>query len=58
MFRQNRNRHPVDIEIPVLPDLRQVIDASPTGDLTYLVTEFGRQFLCGRLRQQDARMVQ
>lgn len=45
-FRQfkNRNRHPVDIEIPVLPDLQHIIDASPTGDLTYLITEYGRPF--------------
>jgi len=45
-FRQfkNRNRHPVDIEIPVLPDLQSIIDASPTGDLTFLVTEYGRPF--------------
>lgn len=41
---KNRNRHPVDIEIPILPELQRVIDASPTGDLTYLVTEFGRPF--------------
>lgn len=45
-FRQykNRNRHPVDIEIPMLKDLKDIIDASPTGDLTYLVTEYGRPF--------------
>jgi len=35
---KNRNRHPVTTEIPILPPLQQVIDASPTGDLTYLVT--------------------
>ena len=40
-FKQhkNRNRHPVDIEIPILPELQAIIDASPTGDLTYLVTD-------------------
>jgi integrase len=35
---KNRNRHPVTTEIPILPPLQQVIDASPTGDLTFLVT--------------------
>ena len=29
-------------ELPVLPDLQRVIDASQTGDLTFLVTEYGR----------------
>lgn len=45
-FRQfkGRNRHPVDIEIPILPELQRVIDASPTGDLTFLTTAFGRPF--------------
>jgi len=32
------------IEIPVLNKLQQVIDASETGDLTYLVTEYGKPF--------------
>lgn len=41
---KNRNRHPVDLEIPILPALQAIIDASPTGDLTYLVTESGRPF--------------
>lgn len=45
-FKQhkNRNRHPVDIDIPILPELQQIIEASPTGDLTYLVTDFGKPF--------------
>jgi integrase len=37
--QKNRNRKPVTIEIPVLPDLQRVIDASPTGELTFLVSE-------------------
>lgn len=41
---KNRNRHPVDIEIPILPELQRIIDASPTGDLHYLVTDYGRPF--------------
>jgi integrase len=46
-FRQfkGRNRNPIDIEIPILAELREVIDATPSkGDLTYLVTEYGRPF--------------
>lgn len=41
---KGRRRNPKDIEIPVLPDLKVIIDASPTGDLTYLVTAFGKPF--------------
>jgi integrase len=42
--QKNRNRKPVTIEIPVLPDLQRVIDASPTGDLTILVSERRQPF--------------
>ncbi len=42
--QKNHNRKPVTIELPVLPALQEVIHASPTGDLTFLVTEFGRPF--------------
>lgn len=41
---KNRNRNPVDIEMPILPDLKRIIDATPTGDLTYVVTSFGVPF--------------
>ncbi len=41
---KNRNRNPVQLELPVLPELQHIIDASPTGDLTFLVTEYGRPF--------------
>jgi integrase len=45
-FTQQKNRHrkPVTLQLPVLPVLQGVIDRSPTGDLTFLVTEFGRPF--------------
>lgn len=45
-FRQwkNRNRHPVDIEIPILPELEEIIRQSQTGDLTYIVTTYGMPF--------------
>lgn len=42
--QKNRNRRPVTLELPILPELREIIDASPCGDLTYLVTDFGRPF--------------
>jgi integrase len=32
------------VEIPVLPSLQATIDASPTGDLTFLVNKHGRSF--------------
>lgn len=41
---KNRNRNPVSLELPILPDLQRIIDASPTGELTFLVTEQGRPF--------------
>lgn len=45
-FRQfkGRKRKPVDLELPIIPELRRIIDASPTGDLTFLVTSFGIPF--------------
>jgi integrase len=41
---KNRNRKPVRLELPILPVLQKVIDASPCGDLTFLVSEFGKPF--------------
>jgi integrase len=41
---KNRNRRPITIEIPILPELQRIIDGSPTGDLTFLVTDFGKSF--------------
>nr|WP_280952071.1 tyrosine-type recombinase/integrase [Sinorhizobium sp. BJ1] len=42
--QRNRNRKPITLEIPIHPELQSVIDASPRGDLTFLVTEFNRPF--------------
>jgi integrase len=39
---KNKNRNPVVVEIPILPELRRVIDASPTGSLTFLLNKWGR----------------
>jgi integrase len=37
-------RNPIRLEIPILPELQRIIDASPVGDLAFLVTEFNRPF--------------
>jgi len=42
--QKNENRKPVTVEIPVIAELQSIIDQSPTGDLTFLVTEFNRPF--------------
>lgn len=41
---KGRKRNPVTLEIPILPELAEIIEASPTGDLTYLVTDYGKPF--------------
>ena len=34
----------IELFIPVLPELREELDASPSGHLTFLVTAFGKPF--------------
>lgn len=41
---KNRRNKPVKLEIPIVEELQRIIDASPTGELTFLVTEFGKPF--------------
>lgn len=41
---KNRNRKPVTLEIPLLPELAKIIAASPCGELTFLITEFGKPY--------------
>jgi integrase len=45
-FTQQKNRRakPVSLWLPILPELEEVIAASPCGDLTFLVTAFGKPF--------------
>jgi integrase/recombinase XerD len=45
-FRQakNENRNPIDINIPLYPDLAEVIAATPSQHLTFLVTDLGKPF--------------
>lgn len=41
---KNRKRKPITLSIPVLPELKKIIDATPSGNMTYLVTAFGKPF--------------
>ena len=41
---KGRNHKAKDREIPILPELRAIIDATPSGHLTYIVTQFGKPF--------------
>ena len=45
-YRQAKNEHrsPIDMDIPLHPDLAEAIAASPSGHLTYLVTEYSKPF--------------
>jgi integrase len=42
--RKTRYKRMTASEKPILPILAQIINASPTGDLTFLVTEYGNAF--------------
>src|SRR5262245_8531517 len=42
--QKGRNRKPKHRSIPVLPELQRSIDATPSGNLTFLVTMFKRPF--------------
>lgn len=41
---KNRNRKPITLELPILRALHEVIEASHTGDLTFLVNDYGSPF--------------
>jgi integrase/recombinase XerD len=45
-FRQAKNEHrnPIDIDIPLHPDLAASIAAAKGGNMTFLITEFGKPF--------------
>lgn len=42
--QKNRSRKPVKLWVPIAPELREIIDASATGDLTFIQNAFGRPF--------------
>lgn len=39
---KNEDRSPVDLDMPLHPDLKAAIDAGPCGSETFLVTEYGK----------------
>ncbi|MCX5571444.1 tyrosine-type recombinase/integrase [Kaistia nematophila] len=41
---KGRKRNPIRMQIPIVPELQKVIDASPCGDLTFLMTDYGKPF--------------
>ncbi len=41
---KGRNRKPHKQTLPILPALQDIIEASPCGDLTFLINDFGRPF--------------
>lgn len=41
---KGRARSPKHRELPILPELKRVLDSTPSGHLAYLVTEFGKPF--------------
>lgn len=42
--QKNKRNKPVHLTIPIRPELRLILDASPLGDVVYLVNEFNRPF--------------
>jgi integrase len=42
--RKGRHRKPKQLTLPILPVLQRIIDASPCGDLTFLVNNLNRPF--------------
>jgi integrase len=41
---KGRNRKPKRLQLPILPALQRIIEASPCGDMTFLVNDLGRPF--------------
>jgi integrase len=41
---KGRNRKPKRLTLPIIPALQRIIDATPCGDFTFLVNEWGRPF--------------
>jgi integrase len=44
---KGRNRKPHRLTLPILSALQKIIDATPCGDLTFLVNDWGRPFTDG-----------
>jgi integrase/recombinase XerD len=45
-YRQAKNEHrnPIDMDIPLLPELAEAIASAPSSHLTFLVTEYGKPY--------------
>lgn len=43
-LHKNRNRYPMTLQLPCLPELREIIEASEVGAATLLVTDKGSRF--------------
>lgn len=41
---KGRNRNPIVVDVPVIKPLREAIDACPSNQMAYMVTEFGTPF--------------
>jgi integrase len=41
---KGRNRKPHKLTLPILSALQKIIDASPCGDMTFLINDLGRPF--------------
>ena len=41
---KNKARNPIDIEIPILPPLQEILDASDIGDEIYLIGGKGEPY--------------
>jgi len=39
-----QNKTDVPLRLPIVPDLQAILDATPSGHLTFLVTKTGRQW--------------
>ena len=42
--RKNARNRPITLELPILASLQRIIDATPTGGLTFLLTDRGQPF--------------
>lgn len=43
-LHKNRNRSPVTLQLPLLPELKEIMDASEVGTESFLITEHGNAF--------------
>ena len=55
VMQKDESRSLKKMAIPIAPELRKIIDSSPTGDLNFLVTERNKPFtaagVCSRSRE-------